>query len=91
MLKQAHLTISGRVQGVFFRDFTQENAELLDLTGWVRNAADGTVEAVVQGEESKIKELIKRLNQGPNSANVTEVKVDWHEVNEVFDDFAVRY
>lgn len=91
MLKQAHLTISGRVQGVFFRDFAQENAQILGIKGWVRNASDGTVEAVVQGEEDEIQELIKRLNQGPSSANVTDVKVDWQPMGPQLTGFEIRY
>ncbi len=91
MLKQAKLTISGRVQGVFFREFTQENAKILGLAGWVRNIPDGKVETIVQGEESQIQDLIKRLNQGPRSANVTDVKVEWETTEQDFEDFEVRY
>jgi len=91
MPKQAHLTISGRVQGVFYRDFTQENAKLLSLTGWVRNAADGTVEAVVQGDNSAIEELIKRLYKGPPSANVTNIQVEEEESDEIFRTFSIHY
>jgi acylphosphatase len=91
MLKQAKLTISGKVQGVFFREFTQENAKILGLKGWVRNIPNSKVEAMVRGEEPQIHELIKRLNQGHSSANVTDLKVEWVSADNEFENFEVRY
>ncbi|MFC1647392.1 acylphosphatase [Patescibacteria group bacterium] len=91
MRKQAHLTILGIVQGVFYRDFTQENALELGLTGWVRNVSDGTVETCVQGTEEEIKELIQRCYEGPPSAQVEDIKVEWENLDEKFDTFEVRF
>ncbi len=91
MSKQAHLTISGKVQGVFFRDFTQKNAQDLELKGWVRNASDGTVEALLQGNEASIKDMISRLKKGPSSADVNDVQVNWESANTELEGFEVRY
>jgi acylphosphatase len=67
--------VSGRVQGVFFRAWTQQQANELGVTGWVRNAADGSVEAHLAGEESAVQQLIERLHDGPPSAIVSKVNV----------------
>lgn len=70
-----HLIIHGRVQGVGFRYFTRKSAEELNLNGWVRNRADGTVEAVISGPESDVNEMAARLKRGPVSASVSDVTV----------------
>lgn len=66
--------ISGKVQGVYFRASTQEKAQELGLTGWVRNLTDGTVELEATGEESSIKLLSDWLKVGPNGACVSNVE-----------------
>lgn len=66
--------VSGRVQGVFFRAWTQQQANELGVAGWVRNAADGSVEAHLTGEESAVQKLIARLHNGPPSAVVRHVE-----------------
>ena len=68
--------VTGRVQGVFFRAWTQQQARELGVHGWVRNAADGSVEAHLEGDEAAVKALIQRLNEGPPSARVEQVEVD---------------
>jgi len=60
---RAHLLISGRVQGVAFRYYTQDIAQSLEIKGWVRNCWDGKVEIVVEGEEEKVKKLISRFSR----------------------------
>lgn len=70
-----HLKITGRVQGVWYRAWTRENASELGLDGWVRNCMDGSVEALVQGEDSKVKELIERCHTGPSAARVDDVAI----------------
>lgn len=68
-----HLLVSGTVQGVFFRAWTQRNAEALGLSGWVRNRRGGDVEIFVQGPEREVEELIRRCHEGPPRAVVTNV------------------
>jgi acylphosphatase len=68
--------VTGRVQGVFFRAWTQQQARELGVGGWVRNAADGSVEAHLEGDEAAVKALIQRLNEGPPAAVVDAVAVE---------------
>jgi acylphosphatase len=70
------LRITGRVQGVGFRDWAVGIAEMLDLTGWVRNRVDGSVEALVVGEELAVDDFIRRCHSGPGSAEVEAVTVE---------------
>ena len=70
-----HLKIEGLVQGVGFRYFMQRRARGLGITGWVRNRADGSVEAVVQGSADAVAAMIAQAKQGPRTARVTNVKV----------------
>ena len=69
-LKQVHLFVRGRVQGVFFRASTQREARRLGLTGWVKNRPDGAVEVLAEGDEDEIKELIGWAHKGPGAARV---------------------
>lgn len=91
MKTKAHLYISGRVQGVYYRAFTQEVADSLGLKGWVRNLPDRRVEAVFEGERKLIEEAILRCKQGPPHANVTNIDVIWEDQPEGFSDFRIRY
>lgn len=85
-MRSVHVSISGRVQGVGFRAWTHEQARQLDLSGWVRNRRDGTVEALLSGGEDSVSEMIIRLQSGPLSARVERVlETDWNE--EVSKDF----
>lgn len=68
--------ITGRVQGVFFRAWTQQQARELGVSGWVRNAEDGSVEAHLEGDEAAVKALVQRLWEGPPSAEVDDVRVE---------------
>ena len=68
--------VRGRVQGVFFRAWTRQQAELLGVAGWVRNAFDGSVEAHLEGEQSAVQQLVQRLHRGPASAKVSEVEAE---------------
>ena len=70
-----HVRVIGRVQGVFFRAWTQQQAEQLGVTGWARNCPDGSVEAHLAGEETAVQQLIGRLHDGPPSAVVSRVEV----------------
>jgi len=73
-----HLLISGRVQGVNYREAMRQEAERLGVTGWVRNRRDGSVEAVVDGTASDVQAMVAWARRGPPSALVTEVQVSEH-------------
>ncbi|MDK9721637.1 MAG: acylphosphatase [Rhodospirillales bacterium] len=85
-LKSVHVRISGRVQGVWFRGWTVEQARRLGLKGWVRNRADGTVEAVFQGSDAAVEAMLKLCREGPPSARVGGVTVEPSSLRD-FDDF----
>lgn len=89
-MHQAHVFISGIVQGVGYRYFVKENATKLGLKGWVRNAKDGRVEAVFQGEEKVIEQLIELCKEGPYLAEVNEVVFEWESVKDDFADFSIK-
>lgn len=72
-----HATITGRVQGVSFRYFVLEQAEDLDLRGWVRNRWDGSVEVTVEGSRQNLELLQQALRQGPPMARVADVDFEW--------------
>lgn len=76
-LSRARLRIFGRVQGVGYRQFAQKQGKLLKLTGWVKNIADGSVLAEVEGLSSNINDFIEWCKQGPPNARVQLVEVDW--------------
>ena len=84
------LRISGRVQNVFYRDWFVEQADALGLRGWVRNRADGSVEAVVEGPAEMIDTIITRAHAGSPAARVSSVEVSEDAPTERFDDFAKR-
>ena len=84
-----HLLVTGRVQGVFFRGWTREQAEKLGLGGWIRNLPDGSVEAHVEGDESKVRWLIDLIGDGPPNSRVDQVRAEAVEV-ENFSAFEVR-
>lgn len=70
------LVIHGRVQGVFYRGWTVETARALGLSGWVRNRRDGTVEAMISGQEDAVERMIERCHEGPDAALVERVQVE---------------
>lgn len=82
--------ITGRVQGVWFRQSTKEQAEQHGLTGWVRNLPDGRVEALLQGDERGVRQVEAWLNQGPPLATVAEVQSEQVDRMEEVDGFEVR-
>jgi acylphosphatase len=91
MKARAHIIVSGRVQGVFFRDHTQRWASSLGLTGWVKNLWDGRVEVLTEGEKDTIDSLISRLKQGPPLAHVEKVDVTWEEYKDEFSGFRITW
>ena len=84
-----HAIIEGRVQGVGFRYFVLEVAELLGIYGWVRNRWDETVEVLAEGDRSALEKLQDALSRGPRGAFITSVKVDWEKPTGEFQSFRV--
>ena len=76
MTLQARLTISGRVQGVGYRDWTMRTAERLGLAGWVRNRSDGSVEALIVGDDQTVGRMIESCRRGPPAARVDAVDIE---------------
>ena len=76
---RAYVLISGRVQGVFFRATTQREARARDLDGWVRNRSDGRVEAVFEGPEPAVEELIEFCHEGSPAASVESVETEYEQ------------
>jgi len=86
----AHLQITGRVQGVYYRASMLQEARKLALTGWVMNCPDGSVEAVAEGGRAKLDELIAWCRQGPEGARVASVNVDWRPPQNEFHGFTIK-
>lgn len=87
-MKRLHAIVHGRVQGVFFRYSTRKLAQKLkDVTGWVRNNRDGTVEVVAEGPESSLLTLLDFIQHGPKYATVTKVDSYWEEYSGEFKKF----
>lgn len=90
-MSEIYCIVSGRVQLMMFRDFTQRKARRLGLVGTVRNLADGTVEVIAQGSKEKLEALIKYLHKGSVLSRVDNVEVTWRETKTVFDKFYIVY
>lgn len=89
-MKEMHAVIHGKVQGVWFRAWTQDMARELGVTGWVRNTESGDVEAVCQGTEAEIGQFLKRLHDGPPLARVTKIDSSMRLAKETLTSFTVR-
>jgi acylphosphatase len=76
-MKRLHFWVTGRVQGVFYRQSAREKAGQLGLSGWVRNLGDGRVEGVAEGGEAALEDWLAWLRQGPPAARVDDVAVSW--------------
>ena len=85
-----HVSVTGRVQGVFFRAWMRDEAVRLGVTGWVRNCPDGRVDSHIEGEETAVEQLTELMHRGPRSARVEDVHV-WDVDVFDFDDFEVRH
>jgi acylphosphatase len=88
---RAHLTITGRVQGVFYRAFTRDLAARFSLRGWVRNLPDGNVEALFEGYRDDVDKAITRCHSGPPGSNVDHIEVKWEEYKGDLKGFQIRY
>lgn len=89
--KMYGITVSGRVQGVFFRHNTKKTAQNLGLKGYVINLDDGNVEIVAQGSEENLKRFLEFCRKGPMFARVDDVKVKDEKPSNEFEGFEVRY
>jgi acylphosphatase len=90
MKTRAHLYVSGRVQGVFFRETITQKAKSKGVTGWIRNLADGRVEAIFEGEEDVVKELVDYCRHGPSNATVENIEVIYEDYMGEFTFFQTR-
>jgi acylphosphatase len=88
---RAHLIIEGRVQGVWFRETTRQEATRLGLCGWVKNRLDGSVEVVVEGPREKVETLTAWCHHGPPIARVTGVHKIKEDYTGEFDSFRVTF
>ena len=87
---RAHLFISGRVQGVFYRATTLQQARARSLSGWVRNLDDGRVEAMLQGPREQVASMIKWCFRGPVGASVSGIDVTHHDPDDALGEFEIR-
>ncbi len=86
------IIITGRVQGVSFRDFTRRKALSLGISGWVRNLPDGrSVEVEAEGDRGKLEELTKLLKQGPPLSTVQETMITWGTYSGEFEGFLIKH
>ena len=90
-MKQVKLTVSGKVQGVFFRHYTRQQALKLGLRGYVKNLVNGDVEIVAQGNSPQVDRLIEWAKSGSPAAEVSNLKLEIMSNEDEFPDFAIRY
>lgn len=90
-LKRAHIFLEGRVQGVYFRSYSEEWAKQAGVTGWIKNTSNGKLEALLEGEEEDVVEVIAYMRQGPPYAQVTGVKVEWQSPTGEFNSFSIKH
>ena len=88
-MKRAHVLVRGMVQGVFFRVETRDRARSLGVDGWVRNTAEGAVEAVFEGDVERVESMVEWCRRGPAGARVEDVEASW-TVPEGENGFSIR-
>lgn len=91
IMLRVRVVISGFVQGVGFRYFLKEKADELGVTGWVRNTPEGDVEAIFEGEEAAVSQMVEAGREGPPPAQVRNVKVTKSKASGEFTQFTIRY
>ena len=89
-MRRVKVLVRGRVQGVFFRANTEEQAKKLGVKGYVKNVPEG-VEAVFEGEDEKVKDILEYVAVGPEGAKVTSIDVTEEKFKEEFENFEIRY
>jgi len=90
-MPEVHAIVSGYVQGVNFRYYAVKEAQKLGLKGFVRNLSDGSVEVIAQGKKQELERLIEWLQNGPSSAEVSKVELEWREKGKEFKGFSIRH
>lgn len=85
-----HIIVKGKVQGVYFRAYTQKQADKLNLSGFVRNLPNGDVEIVAKGDKPAVQALVTWCHKGPLLARVKQVIANPYQVGEVFEGFEIR-
>lgn len=90
-MKRYHLFITGKVQGVWYRQSMLKEAIKLGVKGWVKNLSDGRVEAVIEGDEKVLKELIRWCHIGPPGAIVTKIDIIEEPASSEFLSFKIMY
>ena len=88
-ITRVHVFITGRVQGVYFRDFTKREAEKLHINGWVRNLNDGRVEAVFEGPKENLSKMIDWCHKGSPNSRVDKVALLWETQEEQYNKFSI--
>jgi len=89
-IARVHLIIRGRVQGVYYRASMLQEAQKLGLKGWVRNCADGSVEAVAQGPRDQLEKLFAWCRKGPPGAQVSRIDAQWHPAQHNEREFSIK-
>ncbi|MBI4050736.1 MAG: acylphosphatase [Candidatus Doudnabacteria bacterium] len=90
-MREIFIKIFGDVQGVGFRYQTVQKARELNLTGWVRNAPDGSVEILAQGSKENLEKLAQWAKTGPKIAEVTDMQIEWREMSASYSDFEISH
>ncbi len=90
-MKRYSMSVAGKVQGVFYRDFARREAEKFGLTGYVKNLSNGTVEIVAEGNETDLKKLLLACKKGPLMAYVKNVDLKETDATGEFEDFDIHY
>lgn len=88
---RAHVYVSGRVQGVYFREYTRREAHKVGVTGWVRNLWDGRVEAIFEGPRQAVEHMVRWCHRGSPRAYVEHVEVHYESCTGEFTTFTVRW
>ena len=84
------IRVTGQVQGVNFRSSTKAEADALNLTGWVRNCPDNSVEVVIEGPRTTVQQLVDWCRRGPAWARVDDLTVEWQAVSGEFGEFRIQ-
>ena len=88
---RAHIFVSGRVQGVWFRQKTKQKAEKLGVFGWVKNLSDGRVEAVFEGNKQQVEQMVIWARKGPFWAKVNDIDISWEKYKGEFNFFEIKH